>query len=118
MLKEKLAQGLKVLTDKRYRQFYAQRQILGVPSRERKANSLASRLPVFEAKGADQAAQTAVLKDRGYLFLDNLIKPDQLQAMHGFFSVNECADPYRPALGKFIAPGNAPLQTHVAFFSN
>jgi hypothetical protein len=118
MLKDKLARGLKVLTDKRYRQFYAQRQIRSVPSRERKANSLASRLPVFEAKGADQAAQTAVLKDRGYLFLDSLITPQQLQAMHAFFSVNECADPYRPVLGKFIAPGDAPPQTHVAFFSN
>ena len=119
MLKQKLKQGLKVLTDKRYRQFYAQRQILGIPSRERRADSLASRLPVFESKGTNETlAQTATLKDRGYLFLDDLIKPDQLQAMRAFFSANECADPYRPELGNFVAPGNAPPQTHVAFFSN
>jgi hypothetical protein len=119
MLKQKLTQGLKVLTDKRYRQFYAQRQILGVPSRERKADSLASKLPVFEAhRTRETSAQTAILKDRGYLFLDKLIEPHRLQAMHAFFSVNECADPYRPELGKFVAPGNAPPQTHVAFFSN
>jgi hypothetical protein len=118
MLKDKLARGLKVLTDKRYRQFYAQRQILGVPARERKANSLASRLPDFDAKGADQSAQSAILRDRGYLFLDNLISADQLEQMRAFFSVNECADPYRPALGQFVAPANAPPETHVAFFPN
>lgn len=119
MLKDKLACGLKALTDKRYRQFYAQRQIRSVPWRERKANSLASRLPVFEAKGViETSVHSTVLKDRGYLFLDNLISPDKLQAMRVFFSENACADPYRPALGEFIAPGNAPPQTHVAFFSN
>jgi hypothetical protein len=119
MLKDKLARGLKVLTDKRYRQFYAQRQILSVPSRERKANLLASRLPVFEAKGTGEtSADAAILKERGYLFVDNLISPEQLQDMRAFFSVNQCADPYRPALGTFVAPGKAPPETHVAFFPN
>jgi hypothetical protein len=117
MLKEKLAQGLKVLTDKRYRQFYVQRQIRSVPSRERNANRLASRLPGFDGSN-EMSAQAAVLKDRGYLFLDNLISAEQLQDMRVFFSANKCSDPYRPALGEFIAPGDAPPQTHVAFFSN
>jgi hypothetical protein len=117
MLKEKLARGLKILTDTRYRQFYAQRQIVSVPSREQKANSLARRLPAFKAAN-DASAQTAMLKDRGYLFLDNLVSPDRLQAMRTFFSENACADPYRPALGEFIAPDRAPPETHVAFFSN
>lgn len=116
MLKDKLARGLKVLTDRRYRQFYAQRQIRSVPSREQSANRLASRLPGFE--GGSETSQAAVLKDRGYLFLDNLISADQLRDMRAFFSTNKCADPYRPALGEFIAPGEAPPQTHVAFFSN
>jgi hypothetical protein len=119
MLKDKLARGLKLLTDKRHRQFYLQRQIRSVPSRERSANRLASRLPVFEAKGgAETTAQTAILKDRGYLFLDNLIAANQLQEMRAFFSASKGADPYRPELGQFIAPGDAPPQTHVAFFSN
>jgi hypothetical protein len=117
MLKDKLVRGLKILTDTRYRQFYAQRQIRSVSSRERMANNLARRLPAFKAVG-DTSQQTAVLKDRGYLFLDNLISPEQLRAMRAFFSENKCVDPYRPELGKFIAPGNAPPQTHVAFFPN
>jgi len=117
MLKDKLAQGLKVLTDERYRQFYLQRQIRSVPSRERSANRLASRLPAFEGGNAT-AGQADVLKDRGYLFLDDLISVEQLRDMRAFFSTNKCADPYRPALGKFVAPGEAPPQTHVAFFSN
>jgi hypothetical protein len=117
MLRDKLSLGLKVLVDKRYRQFYAQRQIRSVPSRERKANTLANSLPGFKGAG-DTSAEAAILKDRGYLFLDNLILPIQLEDMRTFFSENACADPYRPQLGKFIAPGNAPPQTHVAFFSN
>lgn len=117
MLRDKLALGLKVLADKRYRQFYAQRQIRSVPSRERKANTLANSLPGFKGAG-ETSAEAAILKDRGYLFLDNLILPIQLEDMRTFFSENACADPYRPQLGKFIAPGNAPPQTHVAFFSN
>ena len=116
MLKDRLARGLKVLTDRRYRQFYAQRQIRSVPSREQSANRLACRLPVFE--GGSETSQAAVLKDRGYLFLDNLISADQLRDLRAFFSTNKCADPYRPALGEFVAPADAPPQTHVAFFSN
>jgi hypothetical protein len=117
MLKDKLARGLKILTDKRHRQFYTQRQIQSVPSREHKANSLARRLPVFKA-ASDTSAQTALLKDRGYLFLDNLVSTERLAPMRKFFSENACADPYRPELGQFIAPDSAPPQTHVAFFSN
>ena len=117
MLKDKLARGLRILTDQRYRQFYTQRRIRGVPLRERTADGLACRLPGF--KGAnDMSEQTAVLKDRGYLFLDGLVSLDQLQSMRTFLSENKCADPYRPELGQFIAPGNAPPQTHVAFFPN
>src|SRR5689334_23866552 len=115
MLKDKLARGLKLLTDQRYRQFYSQRRIKSASSRDRMANRLASRLPAFKAT-ADAAAQSEELKQRGYLFLDNLISPDQLGAMLTFFSENKCADPYRPALGQFIAPVAAPPQTHVAFF--
>ncbi|QOZ52012.1 phytanoyl-CoA dioxygenase family protein [Bradyrhizobium sp. CCBAU 53338] len=117
MLRDKLARGLKILTDQRYRQFYTQRRIRGVPSRERTADSLARRLPAFKAT-SDMSEQTAVLKDRGYLFLDGLISSNQLQSMRKFFSENKCADPYRPELGQFVAPGNAPPQTHVAFFPN
>jgi hypothetical protein len=117
MLKDKLARGLKILTDTRYRQFYTQRGIQAMRARERMADHLASRLPAFTST-ADTAAESAQLKDRGYLFLDSLISPDQIRAMCAFFSANKCADPYRPALGEFIAPGDAPPQTHVAFFSN
>lgn len=117
MLKDKLAQGLRILTDQRYRQFYSQRRIQSISSRERMANNLARRLPAFKKTG-DMSAQSEELKDRGYLFLDNLLSPEQLQAMRTFFSENKCADPYRPELGNFIAPGDAPSQTHVAFFSN
>lgn len=117
MLKDKFARGLKILTDKRYRQFYSQRQVQRMSSRERMANRLAGRLPSFKS-ASDTSAQSAELKERGYLFLDSLISPEQIQAMHTFFSQNKCADPYRPALGKFIAPGDAPAQTHVAFFPN
>src|SRR3954454_5671478 len=117
MLKDKLARGLKVLTDKRYRQFYAQRQLRSVLSRERKASRLATALPAFKS-ASDTSPQSAILKDRGYLFLDDLVTPEGLEAMRTFFSENTCADPYRPQLGSFIAPGDAPPQTHVAFFSN
>ncbi|OKO76735.1 hypothetical protein AC629_32530 [Bradyrhizobium sp. NAS80.1] len=117
MLQQKLSRGLKILTDRRYRQFYSQRRIRDVPSRERAADGLASRLPAFSGT-IDMSDQIATLKDRGYLFLDNLISSDQLQSMRAFFSENKCADPYRPELGQFIAPGRAPQQTHVAFFPN
>jgi hypothetical protein len=119
MLKDKLARGIKVLTDKRYMQFYAQRQIRSIPSRERIADRLAGRLPAFKTDGVQEtSAPAAVLKDRGYLFIDNLVSEEKLQAMRAFFSVNACADPYRPALGEFVAPDHAPPETHVAFFSN
>ena len=119
MLKDKIARGLKVLTDKRYRQFYTQRQIRSIPSRERMADRLAGRLPAFRTDSVHEtSAPAAILKDRGYLFLDNLVSTDRLQAMRAFFSANKCADPYRPALGEFVAPGDAPPQTHVAFFSS
>jgi phytanoyl-CoA dioxygenase PhyH len=117
MLKEKLAQGLKVLTHKNHRQFYAQRQIRDIPSRERKADLVAQGLPAFNGRN-NTSAQTAELRDRGFLFIDDLISAEMLPPMRRFFSENECADPYRPQFGKFIAPGNAPPQTHVAFFPN
>ena len=117
MLKDKLARGLKILTDQRYRQFYSQRRIQRMSSRERLANRLASRLPTFESSG-DTSAQSAELKERGFLFLDTLISHEQIEAMRTFFSANKCVDPYRPALGKFIAPRDAPPQTHVAYFPN
>jgi Phytanoyl-CoA dioxygenase (PhyH) len=117
MLKKKLAQGLKLLTDKRYMQFYSQRRIRNIPSRERMADRLAARLPSYKVDGETSGA-ASTLKDRGYLFLDDLISTDQLHAMRAFFSNNVCADPYRSHLGQFIAPGAAPPETHVAFFTN
>src|ERR1700742_1132208 len=87
MLKDKLAQGLRILTDQRYRQFYSQRRIQSLSSRESMADNLARRLPAFKKTDA-LSAQSAELKSRGYLFLDNLIAHDKLVDTRTFFSEN------------------------------
>ncbi|RYY22813.1 MAG: hypothetical protein EOP62_22200 [Sphingomonadales bacterium] len=42
----------------------------------------------------------------------------QIGEIRRYFETQTCADPYRPKLGRFVAPTGAPAATHVAYFSN
>lgn len=101
--------------DRRYRHYYRQRRVEDLALREQMANSLASSLP---ASGLPAPEQAAVLARDGIVALPPLLETEQLAEMRAYFERNPCADPYRVRLGEFVAPHNAPAETHVAFFSN
>jgi hypothetical protein len=102
-------------TDERYRHYYRQRRIEDLALRERMADDLAGTLPAADLPVPEEAA---VLARDGIVPLPPLLTPGQLAEMRDYFERNPCADPYRARLGEFIAPRNAPAETHVAFFSN
>lgn len=125
MLKEKIAIRLKALTDHRYRQFYLQRFVKDVRSRGDRADRVAARLPKLPtySSAEGETSQTTgemsqTLKDRGYLFVPGLVRPEWIADMVAFFKERECSNPYQTALGKFRAPANVPAGTHVAYFDN
>ena len=102
-------------TDERYRYYYRQRRVENQTSRDRWAQRLVRTLP---HSGGEPVAEAEVLARDGIAHLPPLLTPEQLTEMRDYFSTRRCADPYRAHLGEFVAPGNAPAETHVAFFSN
>lgn len=107
----------KVLFDPRYRHMYAQRRVVGMPQRSAAADRLASRLP--RHSNLPEAAETFKRLDTdGYSMLPGLLSDEQVKEMRGYFETRLAFDGYRPEVGKFKAPQNAPKGTHVANFDH
>lgn len=120
MMLSQITERLKVLTDSRYRQFYRQRRVTDIPTRESKADTVARQLPGANGRVADAVAkqEAQILDEQGYVMIPDLLRPEWVAEMAGFFSQNECADPYQRHLGSFKVPGPAPKGVHVAQFNN
>ncbi|MEZ5909502.1 MAG: phytanoyl-CoA dioxygenase family protein [Hyphomicrobiaceae bacterium] len=115
----KIAQRMKMIHDARYRNFYFQRMVTDIPTRERKAEALAARLPAFQTVQArDIEERAAILDQDGFVMMENVVPSTWVNDMRSYFSETPCSDPYRPQLGSFLAPSGAPKGTHVAFFGN
>jgi len=107
----------KILYDPRYRHLFMQRRISGLPEREAAAEKFVAKLPRPEF--ASDAADTAQRLDHdGYAMLPGLLTSDQVQEMRDYFASRLAFDGYRPHLGKFKAPADAPSGTHVANFDH
>jgi hypothetical protein len=107
----------KVLFDPRYRHMYAQRRITSIPERNRAADHAASRMPrpVVIPEADDTFAR---LDADGYAMCTGLLSPQQVVEMRRYFETCLAFDGYRPELGKFRVPENAPKGTHVANFDH
>ncbi|MEY9255551.1 hypothetical protein ABH989_002967 [Bradyrhizobium ottawaense] len=107
----------KALFDPRYRHMYAQRRVIGMPERNAAADRLAATLPNYQSR--PEAADTfSRLDSDGYAMLPGLVSPQQVEEMRGYFETRLAFDGYRPEVGKFRAPDNAPRGTHVANFDH
>jgi hypothetical protein len=104
----------RVITDPRYRHFYRHRLVGDMPTRTRMADDLAAKLPTFSSSPSPFAE--GLLSD-GNVMIEPL-DARRIQAMRDFFSTERAHDPYRRKLGTFLAPAEAPKETHVAFFEN
>jgi len=117
-LKTVASVGVRVVTDRRYREFYQQRRITELPAREAAASRLAGRLPRSPPSAAAFREPLEKLTRDGYVYLAGLVTRSQIDDMLAYFADLPCRDPYRPHLGTFKAPEEVPAQTHVSHYSN
>lgn len=101
--------------DHRYRYYYSHRSIANYSAREALARKHLDRLPAATT-GPSGLGNT--LDADGIAFLPRLWTDEQIAEIRHYFSDQKCADPYRSSLGNFRAPGEAPAETHVAYFDN
>ena len=116
-LRAKASIGLKLATDRRYREFYAQRRIEDISAREDAAARIAKLLPRSNNFSADPEAADQ-LKQDGFVPLPDLISIQQVSELRAYFADLPAHDPYRPELGNFRAPQDVPPQTHVSHYSD
>lgn len=102
-------------TDRRYRYYYGHRSVVNFGEREKLAQRRLSRLPASTAARTNVSEQ---LDSDGIAMLPRFWDDAQIGELRRYFGKQTCADPYRPELGQFVAPGDAPAPTHVAYFSN
>jgi hypothetical protein len=105
----------KVLFDHRYRHMYAQRRITDMPARFIAADRLAEKLPPkLDLKTGGVTSDR--LEADGYAPLPDLISKEQIADIRAYLETKLTHDPYKPELGKFKSPDNAPSGVHVAHF--
>ena len=105
----------KVLTDRRYRHFYSQQRVKGLPARKAAADRMAAKLPrPSQVEGAEDTYRC--LDTDGYAMLPNIISPQLIPDIQAYCADKMTFDGYRPQVEKFQGPGNAPKGTHVANF--
>ena len=119
MLK-KIATAAKIattLSDARHRRFWMQRNVTSLARRQAMASSISAQLPRLDGPLPPEAAARAALVERdGFAMATDLVPASWVGEMRDYFVGQPCADPYRPKLGTFVGPQNAPPGTHVAYF--
>jgi hypothetical protein len=116
-LRSKIDLSLKVLSERRYREFFLQRRVVDLSEREARSDQIAARLPQSGCElTGELAATSADLKRNGFAMIADLVDPGQVAEMRAYFETETCSDPYRPERGRFVAPKTIPAGTHVAFF--
>ncbi len=105
------------VTDGRYRRHFIQRRTGDPALRAAKAASFAASMPKADLTVTpDTQAMADALARDGFVMTPGIAGANVVGDMRAYFSVERCADPYRPELGNFVAPADAPKGTHVAFF--
>jgi len=96
--------------------YYAQRKVLRPAMREK----LTSIITMSRAKTPpreDLKDQVQTLKNDGILFLPSLLSPTQVQEMVAWTRTQQAFDPRRKQHGTFLAPDDAPMETHTAHYN-
>ena len=105
------------LTDRRYREFYAQRMVVDPDKRTRRANKVAAASPRYDpgvVAGVDEVF--SALDNVGYARTPGFGTPQMAREICGFFADKTCSDPYYPERGRFNPPNDVPKGVHVAYF--
>jgi hypothetical protein len=105
------------LTDRRYREFYAQRMVVDPDKRTRRANKVAAASPRYEpgvVAGVDEVF--SALDNIGYARTPGFGMAQMAREIRGFFADKTCSDPYYPERGRFNPANDVPKGVHVAFF--
>lgn len=113
-LARKIKSVSRALIDSRYRYMYWQRAIEDKPKREAHWKRIAASLPQAE-KTAARGPSEPLLRD-GIQFMDGLVSQQQISDIKSYLGSCLTFDPYRPELGNFKSPDDAPPKTHVAQF--
>jgi Phytanoyl-CoA dioxygenase (PhyH) len=105
-------------SDRRFREYHRQRRVTDINEREGIADRFAATLPCSRADDlASHSEAITKLRDDGIVFLDGVISDAQLIDIRKYFAKLPAHDPYRPDQGKFLAPDEVPVQTHVSHYS-
>lgn len=100
------------ITDRRYRDFHAQRRISDLGIRRILAEELAETLPRTLREPIDSGMDLL-----GYEPVPDLVSASQVEEIREWFDRKLAYDKYRPDLGRFHAPGEVPSGTHIAEYS-
>ena len=118
----KVVQAAKIaatLNESRHRKFWMQRMVTSVPQRVALAQQQSARVPRPDwVPQSDSLSRAAVLQRDGYVMTPDMVPDAWVTEMRDYFNKSPCADNYRPELGSFVGPQNAPPGTHVAFFDH
>lgn len=119
-LRRNLSDIYHLATDPRRRAFERQRRIDDIAMRRKLADALAARLPraddLLAAAGDEGGAVGDELTRRGRADLPGLVGEDQVRAIRDSVRGLLAHDPYRPELGRYLAPANVPGETHVSHY--
>lgn len=105
----------RTITDPSYRSYLSQRKVESIAERERLAKQVIARLP---ANDRPHSPDGEALAEEGQLMLPGLITADEAREMREWFETRLSFDTFRPEFGQFLAPANAPAETHVANFEH
>ena len=117
-LLKKIAARAMQLTDRRYREFYAQRMVVDPDKRTRRANKVAAALPRYAPRVVAGVGEVfSALDNIGYARTPPGFGMAQMaREIRGFFADKTCSDPYYPERGRFNPANDVPKGVHVAFF--
>jgi Phytanoyl-CoA dioxygenase (PhyH) len=105
-------------TDERFRRFFAHRRLKSISARSRAATSVAERLPSAPSMSEFSKPIAASLNRDGYAMTPNIVTAQQVADLRAYFTDRPVKDPYRPDSPMFCPPKEAPVGTHVAFYTN
>lgn len=106
-------------SDRRFREYHRQRRVTDIGEREVIADQFAAMLPRSTVDVlAPHGQAIAKLQSDGIVALNGVISESQVIEIRHHFANLPAHDPYRPELGKFLAPDGVPLQTHVSHYSH
>ena len=113
-LSSKVSNILRAVYDARYRYMFWQTRIEDMSKRQQLARAAADKAP--KPNAVEEGADPLALIQDGYVVLDDFIAPSEVAEMREYFQQFDSFSPYRPELGRFHSPHDAPPSIHVSNF--